>query len=108
MKKNTVTKIVGVVSTEIESLLQLPSAQDHNIYIGITNINHMKSSHPADYAKYSHEISNILSFPDYIGLNHKDGSIEYVKEYIVDDEFVKRLLYVFLIVIAFMLAHYTF
>lgn len=27
--------------------------------------------------------------PDYVGLNTKDESIEYVKEYKVDDEYVK-------------------
>lgn len=89
MRKNTVIKTIGKVSTTVETLLNLPHIQDRNIYIGITNINHMKASHPSDYEKYKHEISNILSKPDYIGRNPKDGSIEYVKEFQFDNEFVK-------------------
>lgn len=49
----------------------------------------MQSSHPADYAKYESELTNILSNPDYVGQNPADGSIEYVKEYCVDNEYVK-------------------
>jgi hypothetical protein len=49
----------------------------------------MQSSHPDDYAKYKDEIVNILAIPDYVGVNPTDGSIEYVKEYQVNNEFVK-------------------
>ena len=49
----------------------------------------MQSHHPADWAKYGAELVNILAYPDYVGQNPKDGSIEYVKEFLVDGEFVK-------------------
>lgn len=49
----------------------------------------MQSSHPADFAKYGSELVNILAHPDYVGQNPTDGSIEYVKEYLVDGEYVK-------------------
>ena len=49
----------------------------------------MKSSHPVDYAKYGNELSNILTDPDYVGQNPNDGSIEFVKEFVVDGKFVK-------------------
>lgn len=49
----------------------------------------MKSSHFDDYAKYGNDIPNILSSPDFVGVKPKDGSIEYVKEYKTDSEFVK-------------------
>lgn len=49
----------------------------------------MKTSHPEDFAKYGTELINILSYPDYVGTNPKDGSIEYVKEFLVDGEYVK-------------------
>ena len=32
---------------------------------------------------------DIIANPDYVGINSKDNSIEYVKEYIVDNEYVK-------------------
>lgn len=49
----------------------------------------MKTSHPDDYAKYKEELPNILNHPDYVGINPKDNSIEYVKEFLVDNEYVK-------------------
>jgi len=49
----------------------------------------MQSSHPKDYAKYGSELSNILASPDYVGQNPSDGSIEYVKEFVVNGEYVK-------------------
>ena len=49
----------------------------------------MKSSHPSDYAKYGSELSSILAAPDYVGQNPSDGSIEFVKEFLSDGEYVK-------------------
>lgn len=81
--------IVGSISSDIQKCLNLNIADDNRIYLGATNIAHMHSSHPADYVKYKDEIPNILAAPDYVGVNPTDGSIEYVKEYQVDNEFVK-------------------
>lgn len=81
--------IVGVVSETIKNMLGIPSSSDNTIYMGATNISHMETSHPADYAKYKNQIRNILAHPDYVGLNPKDGSIEYVKSFVIDDEYVK-------------------
>ena len=82
-------KIIGQVTDKVIDLLNISYITNRNIYIGDTNIEHMQSSHPEDYEKYKNEIINILSTPDFIGLNKKDSSIEYVKEYIIDDEYVK-------------------
>lgn len=49
----------------------------------------MQQKHPEDYAKYSPYIQTILSNPEYVGLNPKDNSIEYVREFKVNNEFVK-------------------
>ena len=81
--------IVGKISNQVETALNLNKINNRNIYIGKTNIEHMKNSHPRDFAKYRNEISKILSDPDYVGLNKKDNSIEYVKEYKIDNEYVK-------------------
>ncbi len=80
---------IGSISETVQTLLHLPKICDNNIYLGPTNISHMQTSHPADYAKYKNEIKNILNDPDYVGLNPKDGSIEYVKNFIIDNEYVK-------------------
>ncbi|MCI8569762.1 MAG: transposase [Bacilli bacterium] len=80
---------VGIVAENIKKLLGLPSMEDDNIYMGATNIAHMESSHPSDYAKYKDQIQNILAYPDYVGQNPNDNSIEYVKNFIIGNEYVK-------------------
>jgi hypothetical protein len=80
---------VGSVTQEIQKLLNLNISGDNHIYLGATNIAHMQSSHPTDYAKYKEEIPGILAAPDYVGINPSDNSIEYVKEFLVNKEFVK-------------------
>lgn len=62
---------------------------DRTIYLGPSNLAHMQSSHPADFAKYGPELVNILAAPDYVGQNPTDGSIEYVKEFLTESEYVK-------------------
>ncbi len=49
----------------------------------------MKTSHPADFEKYGGELIHILAYPDYVGRNPTDGSIEYVKEFLIDGDYVK-------------------
>lgn len=82
-------EIVGVVSDRVISLLGISPADDKNIYFGHTNRMHMMSDHPDDFKAYGDKIGEILSSPDYLRLNDKDGSIEYVKEFSVNGEFVK-------------------
>lgn len=71
------------------SALNLPIKNEAPIYLGETNIDHMKRRHPADYAKYGQHVRLILSDPDYVGVNPKDNSIEYVKEFQLNGEYVK-------------------
>lgn len=42
----------------------------------------MQSSHPADYEKYGVQLGKILESPDYVAINRKDRSLEYVKEFL--------------------------
>ena len=49
----------------------------------------MKNAHPDDNLKYGDRISEIVSSPDYVGINQKDNSIEFVKEYYINGDFVK-------------------
>ena len=82
-------KQVGKITQNLISKLNLKIPADTPILLGASNIQHMKTSHPADYSKYGRYIKDILNAPDYVGINKKDGSIEYVKEYVLDNEFVK-------------------
>lgn len=81
--------IVGTISAEVISLLGLNIPAEIPIHLGSSNIAHMQQKHPADYAKYGADLPAILANPDYVGLNPKDGSIEYVKDYVVNGEYVK-------------------
>ncbi len=81
---------IGIITQNIIDILGITDIKPNTpILLGDTNIQHMKASHPKDYQKYSSHITNILSSPDYVGINKKDNSIEYVKEFKVDNEFVK-------------------
>lgn len=81
--------IVGTLSVEIKNLLGLRFAAGAPILIGPGNIRHMLSRHPYEYAKYGESIPSIVESPDYVGINTKDGSIEYIKEYPENREFIK-------------------
>ena len=83
------TQEVGKISARIKSLLGSPLQVDQPIYLGDSNVAHMLSRHPQDYAKYGQYIPQILAAPDYVGENPKDGSIEYVKDFQINGEFVK-------------------
>ena len=80
---------VGKLSARVISLLGLSQNQGQPILLGASNIAHMQARHPADYQKYGKYIPQILSKPDYVRLNPKDSSIEYVKDFQINGEYVK-------------------
>lgn len=81
-------ELLGHIKQEIIDLLELKDVDANTpIYIGPTNIDHIKSRHPYEYDKYYACTEEILDEPDYIGLNK--GSITYVKLYKVDSEYVR-------------------
>ena len=82
-------EIVGKIEEYVEVLLGVRTPQDRNIYLGETNRIHMKARHPQDFEKYGEKIPEILSSPDYIKLHDSDGSVEYVKEFKSEKDFVK-------------------
>lgn len=79
---------VGVLKQNVIDLLALPYKAGVPILLGESNVEHMKKSHLYDYEIYCNDISTIIDCPDYVALN-KDGSIEYVKEFKVNEDFVK-------------------
>lgn len=82
-------KQVGKLSQRVIELLGLTLSEGRSILLGESNIAHMVSRHPEDYALYGEYIPLILSMPDYVALNTKDESVEYVKEVQMDDIYVK-------------------
>lgn len=82
-------QIVGTVLPRVISLLGIDVEMNQPIYLGSSNISHMQNRHPDDYARYGACIPQILAAPDYVGENPRDGSIEYVKEFQIEGEYVK-------------------
>ena len=82
-------KQVGILNQRVIDLLGLDLSAGRSILLGKTNVSHMVSRHPRDYELYGNCISEILEAPDYVALNAKDGSIEYVKEMQIDTIYIK-------------------
>jgi len=76
---------IGTLRKDIIKLLDLPYRYEQPIYISNANIEHMKRKHFQDYLKYGTEIKAIIKNPTYIAKNPKQNSIEYIKEYKLDN-----------------------
>ncbi len=80
---------IGVISQKVISALNLNLKSNLPILIGENNYKHMLEKHPNDFVKYSQNIQKILANPDFVGINPKNRSLEYVKEFKIDNDFVK-------------------
>ena len=81
-------KEIGKVSDKIIKILGLKYQKEEPIFIGEANIKHMKEEHPKDFEKYGVYIQDIINNPTYLARNEKKKSIEFIKEYKVDNEYV--------------------
>ena len=79
---------IGKVNYKVIKLLHLDFEYELPIFLGDSNIEHMKRQHYDDYIKYGMDISKIIDNPTYIAKNPNKGSIEYIKKYEIADEFV--------------------
>lgn len=80
---------IGEFSQKIVDMLNLDISAGTPIYIGDSNIEHIKSRHPYEFEKYFDQISEIISEPDYIGQNPHDASILFVRLYKIADEYIR-------------------
>lgn len=80
---------IGEIKSEVIHALSLSVSEGTPIYLGSSNIEHTINKHPFDYNKYGKYIGLIVNEPDFVGLNAKNQSIEYVKEFLIDEDFVK-------------------
>ena len=81
-------KQIGKVSKKVIKILNLNYDKEEPIFIGEANIEHMKEGHPEDFKKYGANIKDIIAGPTYLARNEKKKSIEFIKEYKVDNEYV--------------------
>lgn len=82
-------EIVGYISQSVIKRLNLEIEPNTPVFIGESNIEHIKNRHPYEYDKYYKDIGMIINSPDYVGINPKDGSILFVKLYKIDGEYVR-------------------
>lgn len=72
---------IGEVNEIVISVLNLSLDPDTPIFVGETNLEHMKSEHPEDFEKYGGKLAEILESPDYVAKHPKKDSIEYIKKF---------------------------
>lgn len=82
-------EIIGYISQTVIKTLDLKISPNTPVFIGESNIEHIKSRHPYEYDKYYQDIGLIINSPDYVGLNPKDDSILFVKLYKVNGEYIR-------------------
>lgn len=80
-------KKVGKFSRKVIELLKL-DYEEMPIILGKSNIEHMLRQHFDDYIKYGKDIPKIIKDPTYVAKNPNQGSIEYIREYKTNDDFV--------------------
>jgi hypothetical protein len=72
---------IGEISEEVKAVLGLELKIGTPIYIGRSNIEHMERDHPSEYNRFYRFLPDIISSPDFVGVNRRDGSIEYIKTF---------------------------
>lgn len=80
---------IAFIKKEVIDLLGLDILPDTPVYIGETNLEHIKNRHPYEYEKYLPDIGSIINSPDYVGLSPKDSSILFVKLYEFQGEYIR-------------------
>ena len=79
---------IGKITKEVIKILGLNYKEEVPIFIGISNISHMKERHAIDFERYGNKIREIIKKPTYLARNEKKQSIEFIKEYKVNNDFV--------------------
>ena len=83
------TEQIGSFSAPVINALGINIPEGTPIYIGDSNIEHIKSRHPYEYSQYFSDIGDIIADPDYVGQNPKDQSIAFVKVFQLGSEYIR-------------------
>lgn len=81
MNDVTQSKVIGNLNQKVIAEFGLSLKVGQPIFIGESNLQHMKSQHPQDFEKYADKIEDIIKNPDYIAKHPKknNSAIEYIK-----------------------------
>jgi len=81
--------LIGYIDRRIIDLLDLDINENTPIYISESNIKHIREFHSDAYMNYYDDLPGIIKNPDYVGIaGVAIPSIEYIKQYKVNDEYV--------------------
>lgn len=72
---------IGKINEIVIKILNLSLDPDTPVFMGETNLQHMKDEHPDDFLKYGDKIVEILKTPDFVAQHPKKDSIEYIKKF---------------------------
>ena len=86
--KEKMNRQIGKITKKIIKILELEYKEEQPIFIGKSNIEHMKEKHPKDFEKYGVDIEEIIKNPTYLARNKKKKSIEFIKKYKIDNDYV--------------------
>lgn len=78
---------IAHISKKVVDILGLDIDPDTPVFIGESNLEHIKARHPYEYDKYLPDIGLIIDSPDYVGF--KDSSVLFVKLYEVNGEYIR-------------------
>ncbi len=81
-----VKKLVGSINKAVIDALGLVILEGEPIFLGESNLTHMKTEHPDNFNKYGNRLEEILSNPDFVTLHPHNESIEYIK--IIEPDYV--------------------
>ena len=70
---------VGEIDVRVINTLNMFIEPNTPIFLGETNLEHMKKEHPEDFLKYGDQLVAILKNPDFVSKHPKKDSIEYIK-----------------------------
>ena len=79
---------IGKITKKIIKTINLDYKKEKDIFIGESNLIHIQKRHPQDYEKYIDKIEEIIRKPTYLARNEKKKSIEFIKEYKIENDFV--------------------
>jgi hypothetical protein len=78
-------QIIGRISPQAAAAFEKSELNGADVWLGKSNLIHMQESHPDDYRLFGEYIREIITLPDYVAVNPKDKSLEFVKTITLED-----------------------
>src|SRR4030042_3718133 len=87
-KDSFIRREIAKITDRVICLLSLDIEEGTPIYITDNNIKTIKRKHPEDFNKYGNDLVGIINNPTYISQHPINKSIEYIKVYKKEQDYV--------------------